>query len=175
MHACIVHACRGSSPTHIFVNFKLCPLTLVNNVPVWFFHKERRKHFACLSLEDGAYALPDERSGLSLTPGAARGEQKNQSKFAGSFQKPPRTLPLLSAINIRHKFDLPLSLSFSPFQYTCVAASQHYVALGANTGGVYCFQRDGYKYIRILANKVGFEPTSQLTVLCQYALISKFK
>ena len=47
-----------------------------------------------------------------------------------------------------------LSLSLSLLQYTCVAASQHYVALGANTGGVYCFHRDGYKYIRILANKV---------------------
>ena len=39
-------------------------------------------------------------------------------------------------------------------QYTCITASERYVALGANTGGVYCFHRDGLKYIRILANRV---------------------
>ena len=42
----------------------------------------------------------------------------------------------------------------SPMQYTCITASERYVALGANTGGVYCFHRDGLKYIRILANRV---------------------
>ena len=41
-----------------------------------------------------------------------------------------------------------------PMQYTCITASERYVALGANTGGVYCFHRDGLKYIRILANRV---------------------
>ena len=39
-------------------------------------------------------------------------------------------------------------------QYTCIAASPNYIALGANTGGVYCFHRDGPRYIRLLANKV---------------------
>jgi len=39
-------------------------------------------------------------------------------------------------------------------QYTCVASSEHYIAFGANTGGVYCFYRRGYRYIRILANQV---------------------
>ena len=50
----------------------------------------------------------------------------------------------------------PPSSSSSPLipsQYTCIAASPHYVALGANTGGVYCFHRDSLRYIRILSNK----------------------
>ena len=38
-------------------------------------------------------------------------------------------------------------------QYTCVALSASYIALGANTGGVYCFHRD-HRYIQLLANKV---------------------
>ena len=40
-------------------------------------------------------------------------------------------------------------------QYTCITASERYVVLGANTGGVYCFHRDGLKYIRILAMQQG--------------------
>lgn len=52
-----------------------------------------------------------------------------------------------------------LIFQFVHVQYTCVATSQQYIALGANTGGVYCFYLEGYRYIRILANQVS-------TVLC---------
>lgn len=39
-------------------------------------------------------------------------------------------------------------------QYTCIAASDHYVACGANTGGVYLFARHSRKYLQLISNKV---------------------
>ena len=38
-------------------------------------------------------------------------------------------------------------------QYGCVDVSANFIALGANTGGVYWFHKD-CRYIQLLANKV---------------------
>jgi len=35
-----------------------------------------------------------------------------------------------------------------------MTVSQDHVALGANTGGVYCFHKQDFSYIRILSNQV---------------------
>lgn len=48
-----------------------------------------------------------------------------------------------------------ISLLIPDVQYTCVAASEKYVAFGANSGGVYCFCGNPLKYIRLLTNKEG--------------------
>jgi hypothetical protein len=47
----------------------------------------------------------------------------------------------------------PLGLS-GRIKYTCVDLSTNFIALGANTGGVYCFHSD-CRYIQLLANKEG--------------------
>lgn len=52
-------------------------------------------------------------------------------------------------------------LLFSPLsnaiktKYTCIAASSNHVILGANTGGLYCFTANNFRYVGLLANKEG--------------------
>ena len=61
----------------------------------------------------------------------------------------------------------PLSDPVSDLQYTCLAVSSRYVALGANTGGVYCFSARDFKYLRLLTNKVsGDKEISVFMILC---------
>src|SRR5690606_15063880 len=48
----------------------------------------------------------------------------------------------------------PISAS-GRVRYTCVAASEHYLAFGANTGGLYCFERSSLRFLRLIAGKDG--------------------
>lgn len=77
---------------------------------------------------------------------------EDTSPLLSPIQSAPRIK--VSQLSGKIGMQLCLSLQLVPVQYACVATSEHYIALGANTGGVYCFHRQGYRYIRILANQV---------------------
>lgn len=57
------------------------------------------------------------------------------------------------------------SLLFSPTQLTTLAASPRYLAVGASSGGIYCFDRTSsdHKFLQLLANKVGRDGDDSLT------------
>lgn len=86
--------------------------------------------------------------------GASDGRCLLSGSDTGTLLSPIQSSPRIKVAGVLVGAGIKGSLLSLCLQYTCVASSRRYIALGANTGGVYCFHKMDYRYIRILANQV---------------------
>ena len=113
-----------------------------------------------------------EHYGSALRFQAASENQEIMS--TAGCEKPSRRLPdgLLVELNDASPLFSPVK-TLNRLKYTCIAVSAKYVALGANSGGLYLFQRSSiWSYLKLIPNKdgalvsVAFSPNDNYIGIC---------